>query len=97
MKQLFHILIIIFYLPGIAEKDQLMIFQIQAAVLHFGNVKIHEADGESSQIKVSHMITIRFKGEVKGQCRTWFELNQHLPRLAFVPSMKSYWLHYVMN
>jgi myosin heavy subunit len=41
------------YILGISEKDQLMIFQIQSAVLHFGNVKICEANGESSEIQVS--------------------------------------------
>lgn len=50
-----YLSIIIFSLrnSGITEKDQMMIFQIQSAVLHFGNVKIREADGESSEIKVS--------------------------------------------
>lgn len=50
-----YLSIIIFSLrnSGITEKDQMMIFQIQSAVLHFGNVKIREADGESSEIKVN--------------------------------------------
>lgn len=41
------------FILGISEKNQMMIFQIQSAVLHFGNVKLREADGESSEIKVS--------------------------------------------
>ncbi|XP_022303516.2 unconventional myosin-Va-like isoform X3 [Crassostrea virginica] len=59
---------------GIAEKDQLMIFQIQAAVLHFGNVKIHEADGESSQIKKDdkHLsIMCKLLGIEESQMRMW--------------------------
>lgn len=31
----------------------MMIFQILAAILHFGNVRIKEAEGETSEISVS--------------------------------------------
>lgn len=42
------------YLTGFGEKDIMMIFQILSGVLHFGNVKINEKDGESSEMEVRH-------------------------------------------
>ena len=48
----FHWLII----SGLQEKDQMMIFQILSALLHFGNVQIKEKDAESSEIPVSKYI-----------------------------------------
>ncbi|XP_052692333.1 unconventional myosin-Va-like isoform X3 [Crassostrea angulata] len=59
---------------GITEKDQMMIFQIQSAVLHFGNVKIREADGESSEIKKDdkHLsIMCKLLGIEESQMRMW--------------------------
>ncbi|KAK6959163.1 unconventional myosin-Va, partial [Biomphalaria glabrata] len=35
---------------GFPEKDQMMIFRILSAVLHFGNVTIKEKEGESCEI-----------------------------------------------
>ena len=40
-------------LSGLQERDQMMIFQILSALLHFGNVQIKEKDAESSEIPVS--------------------------------------------
>ncbi|XP_062613392.1 unconventional myosin-Va-like isoform X4 [Saccostrea cucullata] len=63
-----------FTMLGISEKDQMMIFQIQSAVLHFGNVKIREADGESSEIKKDdkHLtIMCKLLGIEESQMRMW--------------------------
>ena len=38
----------------------MMIFQILSALLHFGNVKIHEKDAESSEIPVSNYVLTLF-------------------------------------
>ena len=38
----------------------MMIFQILSALLHFGNVKIHEKDAESSDIPVSNYVLTLF-------------------------------------
>lgn len=38
--------------PGFNDRDMMMIFQILSGVLHFGNVKIVEKDGESSEMAV---------------------------------------------
>jgi hypothetical protein len=48
------------FISGLSEKDINMIFQIFSAVLHFGNVKINEKDGESSEMAVS--IELRISG-----------------------------------
>ncbi|XP_056002833.1 unconventional myosin-Va-like isoform X5 [Ostrea edulis] len=59
---------------GISEKNQMMIFQIQSAVLHFGNVKLREADGESSEIKKDdkHLtIMCKLLGIEESQMRMW--------------------------
>ena len=39
--------------PGVREKDLMMVFQVLAAILHFGNVDVLEAEGDSSTIAVS--------------------------------------------
>lgn len=46
----------IIYITGINSKDQMMVFQIMAAILHFGNVRIKDAEGETSEIPVSYML-----------------------------------------
>ncbi|XP_060573083.1 unconventional myosin-Va-like isoform X4 [Ruditapes philippinarum] len=59
---------------GLSEKDINMIFQIFSAVLHFGNVKINEKDGESSEMAPkdpSVGIACKLFGVDESQMRTW--------------------------
>ncbi|XP_055872959.1 unconventional myosin-Va-like isoform X4 [Biomphalaria glabrata] len=59
---------------GFPEKDQMMIFRILSAVLHFGNVTIKEKEGESCEIPAKDpSITIMCKllGIEESQMRMW--------------------------
>ncbi|CAG2205322.1 MYO5 [Mytilus edulis] len=61
-------------LLGISAKDQMMIFQILAAILHFGNVRIKEAEGETSEIsaKDKHLqLMCQLLGIEESQMRMW--------------------------
>lgn len=42
----------VLYISGVAEKNMIMIFQMMAAILHLGNVKVLEAEGDASTIEV---------------------------------------------
>ncbi|WAR28971.1 MYO5B-like protein [Mya arenaria] len=57
-----------------SEKDIMVIFQVFAGVLHFGNVKINEKDGESSQMAPTDPsigIACKLFGVDEQQMRTW--------------------------
>ncbi|BFZ26086.1 hypothetical protein BsWGS_29125 [Bradybaena similaris] len=59
---------------GFSESDQMMIFQILSAILHFGNVLIKERSGESSEISaadVSVTIMCKLLGIEESQMRMW--------------------------
>ncbi|XP_052787158.1 unconventional myosin-Va-like isoform X2 [Mya arenaria] len=61
-------------LLGFSEKDIMVIFQVFAGVLHFGNVKINEKDGESSQMAPTDPsigIACKLFGVDEQQMRTW--------------------------
>ncbi|KAL5019880.1 hypothetical protein ScPMuIL_002772 [Solemya velum] len=61
-------------LLGISKKDQLMVFQILAAILHFGNVKIRESDGETCEIpsKDKNLTNVcKLLGIEESQMRMW--------------------------
>ncbi|KAK3095804.1 hypothetical protein FSP39_019412 [Pinctada imbricata] len=63
-----------FSLLGINQKDQMMIFQILSAVLHFGNISLTEGDGETSTIptKDPHLsIMCLLLGIEESQMRMW--------------------------
>ncbi|GFO26379.1 unconventional myosin-va, partial [Plakobranchus ocellatus] len=47
---------------GFPEKDQMMVFRIVSAILHFGNVNIKERDGESCEIPASFARDALVKG-----------------------------------
>ncbi|KAH9495971.1 Unconventional myosin-Va [Bulinus truncatus] len=59
---------------GFPEKDQMMIFRILSAILHFGNVNIKEKEGEACEIPAKDgSITIMCKllGIEESQMRMW--------------------------
>ena len=59
---------------GISSKDQMMIFQILSAILHFGNVRIKEAEGETSEIPAkdkSLILMCQLLGIEESQMRMW--------------------------
>ncbi|CAC5367742.1 unnamed protein product [Mytilus coruscus] len=61
-------------LLGISAKDQMMIFQILAAILHFGNVRIKEAEGETSEISAKDknlLLMCQLLGIEESQMRMW--------------------------
>ena len=47
-------------ISGIQVKDQLMIFRILAAILHFGNIKIREKEGEACEVPVRTVSQFHF-------------------------------------
>ncbi|XP_041356072.1 unconventional myosin-Vb-like [Gigantopelta aegis] len=61
-------------LLGIQAKDQMMIFRIFAAILHFGNIKIRETDGEACEVppQEPHLtIMCSLLGIEESQMRMW--------------------------
>ncbi|KAK3604422.1 hypothetical protein CHS0354_008749 [Potamilus streckersoni] len=61
-------------LLGISEKDQMMIFQILSAILHFGNVKPQEKEGETCEIPAKNKSLNNFctlLGIEESQMRMW--------------------------
>ncbi|KAK3748926.1 hypothetical protein RRG08_019460, partial [Elysia crispata] len=59
---------------GFPEKDQMMVFRIVSAILHFGNVNIKERDGESCEIPAkdeSIKIMCKLLAIEESQMRMW--------------------------
>ncbi|CAL1542577.1 unnamed protein product [Lymnaea stagnalis] len=59
---------------GFPEKDQMMIFRILSAVLHFGNVNIKEKEGESCEVPAkdpSVSVMCKLLGIEESQMRMW--------------------------